>query len=112
VESRNEPLEILVLEVQKELAQMPLARPAVEPPSSEFQLPKRSGKSRQGAPVLAIHSTASRTGGVPGGDTRLSCPSGQQVFDALPVLVADCVAVQHGSSSSQTVTLPLFAPSL
>src|SRR5262249_38486996 len=43
----------------KSLAQTPLCAHRLKRFQTEFQLPKRSGRSRQGAPVLAIHSTAS-----------------------------------------------------
>src|SRR5262249_55087554 len=50
---------------------------------------------------------------VPGGDTRLSCPSGQQVFDALEVFVSDGVPVQHCSLViSTTVHASIIRPSL
>src|SRR5215470_18729042 len=44
----------------KTLCQVPFRAQRSKRRHTEFQLPKRSGRSRQGAPVLAIHRTASR----------------------------------------------------
>src|SRR5262245_48403960 len=94
----DEPLQILVLEGAEELAPDALARPAAEAPEDGVPVAEAlwqvaPGGAGLGDPQDGVDEQAV----VLGGDTRLSCPSGQQVFDALPVLVSYRVPVRHGS---------------
>src|SRR5262249_47279457 len=112
----DEPLEILVLKLPEELAPDALERPSAEAfpdgvPVAEAFGQVAPGGAGLGDPQDGIDEQAV----VPGGDPRLSCSTGQQVSDALPLLVADGVPVPHGSLLSfvfTTVHASIIRPSL
>ncbi len=64
----------------------------------EFPLPKRSGKSRHGAPVRAIHSTASKNRRLPL-LTRLGSPARTGKRDSIRTQSASEIAWRHSMES-------------
>src|SRR4029078_8481464 len=97
----------------EELTPDALARPAVEPAPEGVPLAETFGQVAPGGAGLGDpQDDVNEQAVVLGGDTRLSCPSGQQVLDALPVLVADRVAIRHCSLLSTTVHASIIRPSL
>src|SRR5262249_28465566 len=75
-----------------------------------FQFPSRSGRSRHGAPVRAIHSTELINrrlswANPPG----LSRPARQQVLDPVPIGIRNLVATKH-ARPSLAKRMPAFYP--
>src|SRR5262249_42940231 len=96
----------------KSLAQTPLCAHRLKRFQTEFQLPKRSGRSRHGAPVLAIHKTASM-------NRRLflavtpGCPARPGSRSLMRSKSSSRMACRYSIAPSllqQLFTLPLFAP--
>jgi hypothetical protein len=58
--------------------------------------PKRSGRSRQGMPALAIENGFHEQPIVLGCDSDMTLPSRQKIFDPLPLVVSQGVS-SHGS---------------
>src|SRR5262249_5703811 len=90
----DQPLQVGILQCLEELLAAPLARPAVEAPPHRVPVAKAFGQVAPGCPGLGDppHGVDEQSV-VLGSYPALPGPTGQQILDALPILVADYMAM-------------------
>ena len=112
VESRMQPFQVRVLQDLEDLPPYALTRPAVEASPDRVPVAEALGQVAPGSTSLGDpQHGVDEQAVVLGGDATKALASGQEVFDAVPIFVADGVAVVHGSLGVRTTSASIIRAS-
>ena len=105
-----QPFQVRVLQLLEDLPPYALTGPAVEASPDGVPVAEALGQVAPGGPGFGDPKDGiDEEAFVPGGDAGQALASGQEILDAVPVLVADGVAVVHGSLDVPAFSAPIYS---